>query len=278
MLSSEVRRDVQAALEASGFRIRRMTALSGHAQHKRGRWALRVELTDGVTVKARRLESASAAKRSFELRAGLEKAFAPAICWHDTVLLEEWIDGAPLDAAAERERLEEAGALLGRLHSAPHPGVHCIGVRPWREEATETLRRIRDEAKLRTREIAVLESLLDESDPGMAPSALVHRDFCAENLLIDSAGRLRVIDNEWIEVGPIGFDLSRTRGRWPLADRSWSLFWRGYRSEGLGDPGAGSFWETVVALRTAAIRWHAPDSLSEPLDRLRVLASGKNPP
>ena len=37
---------------------------------------------------------------------------------------------------------------------------------------------------------------LDRLDPGSAPAALIHRDFCAENMLIDREGRLRVIDND----------------------------------------------------------------------------------
>ena len=55
-----------------------------------------------------------------------------------------------------------------------------------------------------------------------APVAVIHRDFCAENLVIDRRGRVHAIDNETLRVGPCDLDLARTWYRWPMDHASWS--------------------------------------------------------
>ncbi len=251
-----------------------MTVLSGPSLRKRGRCALRIELRDGRVIKARRLESAKAARDLFEIRSGLETAFAPAIGWHDAVVVEEWVEGTPLERVATEFRIEEAGALLGRLHAAPQSGPDVVPTARWLEEAIEQLHVVRLESKLRTEEVASLEGMLRDGDPGLAPNGIVHKDFCPENMIVDAAGQIRVIDNEWMEMGPIGFDLSRTRGRWPMSAFEWEGFLDGYGSE-VRDPIASQkFWWIVTALFTSRIRWNeSVEHLSEPLGWLRTISA-----
>lgn len=279
MLLSEIRNEIDAALAALGLRRERAVVISGSPGYKRGRWALRVELADGTWVKTRRLESPEAAKESYELRARLDDAFAPAIGCHGRVLVEAWIRGERLDADDERARLGEAGELLARLHDAPHSHGTAFDLERWRADSAVTLAKLRAAERLAPADVRALERLLAEHDPGDIAAAVVHNDFCAENLLVDEAGRLRVIDNEWIDVGAVGFDLSRTRTRWPAANREWLRFRDAYRAARTTDGAeafAGEpFWRIVVALATARIRWHSNADLAEPVAWLRALAAGE---
>jgi Ser/Thr protein kinase RdoA (MazF antagonist) len=274
MTSPAITREIEEALNREGLRPRRSVLISPPDDQKRGRCVYRVELEDGRTIKARRLESAEAASRLFELRADLEGAFAPASAQHGRVLLETWIDGVPLTELDSEARAEDAGALLGRLHSievaATPPTVSTL---EWRERATTELEILGEAGKLGLREVAKLDAELHRWDPGTARLACVHRDFCAENMMLDASGHLHVIDNEWLTIDPAGFDLGRTFTRWPMSEGAWERFLRAYRSTARIDPGPLSFWKIVVALWTVRIRLHqTPKRLAGPLVLLRRFA------
>jgi Ser/Thr protein kinase RdoA (MazF antagonist) len=273
MLASDP--DVQAALDRHDLRARCTILISPPDVRKLGRCMYRVDLADGGTIKVRRLESADAAHRLLALRAEVETAFAPAIATHGAVLLEAWIAGAPLadrDAAAHAA---EAGALLGRLHARPAadpPATVATG--PWRERATTELATLAAAGKLAPATVATLVAALSRADPERASTTIVHQDFCAENMLIDARGRLRVIDNEWFTIGPPGLDLGRTFTRWPMAEETWRRFHAAYCSAMPADPGALTFWTITTAATSACIRLQkSAERLQIPLALLRRVAA-----
>lgn len=274
MTSTAITREIEEAFDREGLRPHRSVLISPPDEQKRGRCVYRVELEDGHTIKARRLESVGAASRLFELRAGLEPAFAPATARHGRVLLEAWIEGVPLNQLDSEARAEDAGALLGRLHSIEVATTPLtVSTLEWRERAKAQLQILGEGGKLGLREVARLDAELQRWDPGSARLARVHRDFCAENMLIDERGHLRVIDNEWFTIDPAGFDLGRTFTRWPMSEGAWARFLRAYRSTARVDPGPLSFWKLVVALWTLRIRLHQPpEHLARPLGLLRRFA------
>ncbi|MGH7898278.1 MAG: phosphotransferase family protein [Candidatus Binatia bacterium] len=227
----------------------RAALLSPLGVNKGRRCAYRVEDSAGRVLKAREFESADEARRVFELRAGLEDAFAPALARHGAVLLEEWIEGEPL---AERDFgtwAEPAGALLGRLHARPlgpdQPAT--LSTERWIAGAEADLELLGAAGKLAAREVGRLRDEIRRRDPGSSPTALVHTDFSAGNMLIDGEGRLRIIDNEGLAVRPPGLDLGRTFHLWPMPAATWQRFRRGYRSVA-SDPGASGFWRIVATL------------------------------
>jgi thiamine kinase-like enzyme len=121
----------------------------------------------------------------------------------------------------------------------------------------------------------LLEAELARGDPGSARTALVHLDFCPENLVIDPAGSLHLIDNEWLCLDAAGVDLGRSWSRWPLPDAAWQRFLHGYARTGPEAPAALRFWLIAMAARSASIRLAGPEEgLALPLARLRALASG----
>jgi Ser/Thr protein kinase RdoA (MazF antagonist) len=247
--------DVRAALVRHGFAPCRAALLSPLGERKGRRCAYRVETEDGRVVKARLFESPEEARRVLALRAGLERAFAPALARDGAVVLEEWIDGAPLRERDWEAWVEPAGALLGRLHAHPLPpdAPAASPTRPWIESATSDLEMLGAAGRLACAEAGRLRAAIRERDPGTSRTALAHLDFCADNMVIDVHGRLRVIDNEMLAVRPPGFDLARTFHLWPMAPDTWARFRRGYRSAAPAEPEAAAFWRLVAALQGARI-------------------------
>jgi hypothetical protein len=132
-------------------------------------------------------------------------AFVYPIARSSRVLVEPWIEGAALGPREAEVRAEEAGALMGCLHAIPLPGAPArIDTRAWCGLASEALGRLGSARTLAAPEVANLRALLSQDDPGSGCAALVHRDYCPENLLADRLGRLRVIDNEWFKIDAPG--------------------------------------------------------------------------
>lgn len=272
--------EIEAALREHGMGRCRLLPLSRFQGTKRGRYTFRAESEDGSRVKARHLATAEAARELERLRRGLEPAFAPVLARHGAVLLEQWVEGRRFATDDAEARAEEAGALLGRLHLRPlevaaPPEQSTAG---YLTTAEADLGQLREAERLSGDEADLLLSALKRLDPGTFRSVLVHRDFCAENFLIDSAGRLAVIDNEWFEVGAAGFDLGRTFHRWPMPEATWRRFLSGYGSAG-AEPEPLDFWMIASTVFGARVYLRlSPDEVPPLLELLRALIEGRRLP
>jgi hypothetical protein len=271
--------DVRRRLGSPPLAVRCVSTL--HASGS-PRAAYRVGLADGRAFKVRRLAEPGRAR---DLVAGLadlaEPRLAAALLEHDGVLVEEWVEGEPLAADAGRERLAEAGDLLGSLHARRTWLGAPLGVPASTEAERRTLEgQLADLVRagaLGGPAARRLRSAAAASDPGRAATGLVHRDFCAENLVVDRAGRLRVVDNEWLGVGPLDLDLAVVENRWPTDAAGRAAFLAGYARH--RDPAAAgeasAFWRIRAATRSA---WWRAVELARPaeaaLARLEALAGG----
>ena len=95
---------------------------------------------------------------------------------------------------------------------------------------------------------------------------------------MDAAGKLYLIDNEWLGVDAAGVDLGRSWSRWPLPDAAWQVFLIGYASTAPEPPAALRFWQIAMAARGASLRLEGPaEALALPLARLGELAAGRAP-
>jgi Ser/Thr protein kinase RdoA (MazF antagonist) len=224
----------------------------------------------------RLFESAEEAGALAALRARVRLGFLPPIELRGPLLLEPWIEGESLSLAQAEARADELGGLLGRLHAArPADAPARISTRERRERAHADLLQLAAAGVLATDVGAALSDDLASRDPGDARAVLVHFDFCPENLLVDPAGQLHVIDNEWLSVDAAGVDLGRTWSRWPLPEAAWRRFLRGYTSAAPAEPAALRFWLIAMAARGASLRLGRPaDDLALPLARLHELAAG----
>jgi len=272
--------EIEDAVAHHGLRPRRILLVSPLLERKGRRLAYRVDNEDGQTFKLRQFESADVARSIVELRAGLEEAFAPALARYGSVVVEEWVDGVMLTDLDADEWAAEAGALLGRLHaqrlSSDAPST--VSTRKWRDGAESDLEMLGTADQLAPDEVARLGVQLRQGDPLDTPATLIHLDFCAENLLIDLRGRLRVIDNEQLAIEPAGLDLGRTFHRWPMPGSTWTRFRRGYLSSAPGEPGATGFWRIVAALVGARVFFQrdSPARLEASLALLRCFAKGES--
>jgi aminoglycoside phosphotransferase (APT) family kinase protein len=276
-MNAQLDAEILAALDELGHRIRGWQRISTIRAVETGRSVFRLDLESGEILKARRLEDARIARELFELRRELPQGFAPALHCRGRVLLEAWIDGEVLSTSQPTAaQLREAGALLASLHtvrsalgvSLPAPRSTVIE----RQAADESARQLRAGERLSASEIDRIGAALARLDPQRALAGLVHTDFCGENMVIDAAGRLRVIDNERMGVGPLGLDFARTWYRWMLPPPAWEAFRASYRAcmphdEPLRDF---AFWALVATLNSAALFSRIDSARAElPIECLR---------
>jgi Ser/Thr protein kinase RdoA (MazF antagonist) len=292
--------EARSLLAEQGLACARIEPLAPPGSGRRaGRWCLRVTTEDGRTWKLRRLESAAEAARLAALRGRVDAPFLPAMTQMAVgaaFLAEPWIEGEPLSPAQAEARAEELGALLGRLHAAS-PGAAAAPGAPADAAAADAAARAAsaeraERARADLAELARsgrlpggeagarrLRELLDAAAPAAvaaARSVLVHRDFCPENIVLDRAGRLHVVDHEWLGLDAAGVDLGRTWSRWDATDDAWQRFLRGYaatapraRDGAAGAPPGLRFWLVAMAARGARVN----PRRELPLRRLRELAA-----
>ena len=271
--------EIAAALDEFGFRVRRWRRISTIRAAETGRSVFRIDLEDGAILKARRLENATTARELFELRQEAPPGFAPALYCRDAVLLEAWIDGEALTpGSATAEHLTEAAVLLATLHSAPsargRPLPAPQSTASERESAEAARRHLAAEGRFSRAESDRVAAELARLDPGHAVVGVVHTDFCGDNMVIDSAGRLHVIDNERMGIGPLGLDVARTWYRWMLPRAAWETFRESYRFRMPHDDALPNFafWALVATLKSAALFSRLdPVRTRPPLEVLRKL-------
>lgn len=246
---------------------------------KRGRSAWRLELADGRILKVRRFANTDDARLNQQIRnrvdAALEPLFGAVVARFGALLFEAWIDGKVVLGDEEEVRAHEAGALLARLHGLPlTEEEQRQGTFDWADETVRGLATIEHAGALSKSETGHLMETVRDHDPGIALRVMTHRDYCAQNLVVDRSGRLCAIDNEWLTPDAAGFDLGRTRSRWPLSPAGWQRFLAGYRANAPRDPGPLAFWEIVGGVWSTQLRLDAGKALlAIPLERLRRLCT-----
>ena len=254
--------EVEAAIGAEGMTGAEVELISPLGERKGRRLAYRVRSEDR-TVKFRVLDSSEVAEELQRLSSGLDAAFVPVTATHGRVTVEPWIEGAPLDGDASSE-VERAARILGRLHAGtarPSPPAESR----WLHEANRDTACLVDAGIVDAETEASVRLRLAELAGRAAPTCVMHRDFCAENLIVDRDGELRVIDNEWLAVGPPAYDLGRTLHRWPLDEETWSRFLAAY-VDVAGEPGDQELWVLVAALMGARVaHQRAPEQLERAL-------------
>jgi thiamine kinase-like enzyme len=279
-MSDSLDLDVAVAIDRAGFRVKAFRRISTTHSPGTRRSVYRIDLESGHTIKARRVEDEETARRLFETRRVLPDAFTPAFACYGTVLFEDWIHGKELGSTPPSDaHLVEAGSLLASLHAtscvAGHPVHEMRGTAAWRHETDENLRVVLVAGEVDEQDVLLIRTALERRDPRQAIVGLVHTDFCGDNMVIDQAGRLRVVDNERVGIDALGYDLARAWYRWALPCLAWERFLAAYAAripltepiETLG------FWSIVALVQSAALRVRQDRARAHvPLDRLRGMA------
>lgn len=236
----------EQALESLDMRALRHTLLTTLPTPRLARCAFRVELSDGRTVKVRRLLLESRVDEVYAIRQQLSRQFAPILHRVGPVLIEEWVEGQSLgeDSSAY---LGAAAALLRTLHQ--QQSVQAGDCAVYLQELEAGLSLLETSQELSHRQTSALRELALASAPERVGETLIHTDFCADNLILTAGQELVVIDNEALRLGPVEFDLARVLYRWPMGEESWKLFLDHY---GAADPSP--FWHVLARTRGAVAR------------------------
>jgi Ser/Thr protein kinase RdoA (MazF antagonist) len=280
-MSQVLEPEIAIALDRAGLRALDFHEISQMPTAQPRRSVYRIDLEPEHTIKARLLPDAETARRLFEICRELPDAFAPAFGCYGAVLLEEWIDGEGLgDTLPSDAHLVEVGSLLARLHATPIVAgrrVHDLrSTAAWRERTEAGLRQVLAAGELDKPDVLRIQRALERLDPGQAVFGLAHTDLCGENMVVDRAGRLRVIDNERVGIDALGFDVARTWYRWALPASAWERLRSTYAAQApFAEPlETFDFWSVVTIVHSAALRLQKDRTRAHvPLDRLRRVAA-----
>jgi Phosphotransferase enzyme family len=237
------------------------------------RLTFRLHFQNGVVLKGRQLTSPRHAAYFDRLVVNLgQDAFSRVIASQREALLEEWVAGESVcDVADNPALIRRCGQWLGRLHT-------CVATSPPRPttSSTDQIRLAEDIEQLQSSsagsllDVTALHSQLLREMPRKVQRGVIHKDFCAENLIIRANGAICCIDNLTITRGPYDLDLARTWYRWPLSPADWQTFLDGYaefRSPAQFQQNF-SYWSTRVVLASVAFRLKYQMVDSEPAIKL----------
>ncbi|MFM8409062.1 MAG: phosphotransferase family protein, partial [Alphaproteobacteria bacterium] len=205
------------------------------------------------------------------LRAGLDPAFAAVLGRARAVVLEEWVDGRPVDAFEAQATLAWAASLLAGLHARAIPAGEDqeVDASPWLDGACTDVSRLENAGLLPKSLADRARGALSDLAPVRARTAIAHLDLAMENLVVHRAAGPRVIDNEMFAVRPPGFDLARSFHLWPMSEEDWRGFLRVYLSAGGHPDEAADFWRLVaLALGTRIFFERATDRRDDAVRRL----------
>lgn len=268
--------DLAALVTTVGARLVRTTLITGLPSATLRRATFRLEFADGRVLKGRWFDTPADAERVEILTRALGLRSLPRV-WarQGAALLEDWIGGVPLDSVVPSlPRFRQAGALLGAIHGAATP-PSAPGTLPSAVEAPPSVE-ARRAATVRgidglTRLQLVpgpaahrLQTLVDAHAPGDRDAdrlerGIVHRDFCAENIILAPDGQLWVVDNGTLTIDAYDFDLGRTWYRWPMTREQWRVFAHGYRRHRDTERFVAHFpfWAIAVLVEAALFRHQA---------------------
>lgn len=241
----------------------------------------RVQLPGGAEAKVRLLRTSEQVERflAFRRALGAQPGLTDVLHVHGRALLEEWVPGPTLAETKPTDaQLAGAARLLATLHRAPRPA----NVTPTWSAETElpslmhALRYLAEAGALSDGERGALAAMLAPLEGASRTMALVHGDFCGENLVSHATRGVVSIDHEWLDVGPAEFDLGRTLQRWPLSPAARQRFVACYA--GAGGPAVLDdvpLWEFAAEILSAMIRVrHGRPEAHVPLDALRRRLAG----
>ena len=241
--------------------------------------SFRLRLANGRTVKGRRVETPDQAQRIAELLPRLgSRHFPRVLARHGCALLETWIPGTALARVAVGARVyRRCGRILGSIHITRPPDRMVT----WPRSVVHLL-------ATAERQLAQLEGLgalspasarralrhLRDAVPDDITVGIIHRDFCAENIVLTPTRSLHVVDNETIRIDAPEWDLARTWYRWPMTPPQREAFLTGYRSR--RDPTSFvrhfPFWSIAALVDTALFRLRArTPAAALPVRRLAAL-------
>lgn len=226
--------ELKVLLRPLGGEVIHAEELTRFVSRRQRKAVFKLELADGRLLKARRFKTAQEVVLVAALAPLLEaRYYSRVLAGSGTTTLEEWKPGSVLAADAVAPlQARKAGELLGRLHTTTGlPGPETapvLSVAAHVELMQAHLAALVGQGVLASSAAARILELAHRTRPSRFEAGLIHGDFCIDNMVLDSAGELVLIDNESMCVGPLDFDIARTWCRWPMTDATRAAFTAGY--------------------------------------------------
>ena len=274
--------DLLSLIEGRGGVLDSFEDLTRLKRNDSSRASFRLNLADGRVFKGRQFDTVEKQAAVTSLLAILvDFPFSPIIASRGIATLEGWIDGSPLVLEDIRNEQLAAGAnILGRLHCVRDypvepqliPKPQTVSLDPIERE----LGNLVDEGLLRGDAIIPLLKIAEDSKPTELESGLIHTDFHPGNMVAGVDGKLHIVDNERINIGPLDFDLARSWSRWPMNDSQREIFRNAYEEYRCLDTFIAheKFWAVLSLVRTAYIHARYKKVNQMALDQLhRLLVS-----
>jgi hypothetical protein len=192
--------------------------------------------------------------------------------------LEDWIEGESIRDTADETVVMESGKLLGCIHQTPPPdsapGYVHSSIQEYEVNLTDGLDQLKTLEYIDLPFARQVQNAAMEARPNTTEVGLIHRDFCADNLIL-SNNMVCSIDNTTFAIGPFELDLARTWYRWRMKTEHWNVFLRGYshhRDSSLFCQHE-TFWKACVLVRATLMRIRSGlvDRAMIPLSRLHEL-------
>lgn len=281
--SAELGRDLGTLIQEVETPLIAATLISRFPPIHTGRASFRLQFSGPRLLKGLRCELPTGPARIEALLALLPAEHFPRlVARRGEALLIDWMPGAALRPRdCTTALLRQCGHLQAAIHLLPIPEHAPVPLSrrsaDWEQWLAEHLRQLVSAQALTSREARSVMRLAQRHAPASTHLVVCHGDFCAENIVKDSAGRFYVVDNETVAVDACEYDLARTWYRWPMTNPQRAAYLEGY---GQG-PSMSSFhahivhFAVVVLAESAAyrLRVHAPTA-RVPLRRLHSVLSG----
>ena len=240
-------------------------------------YTFRVTFPDGARMKARRFPLGFDCET---LRRTLDRLPADRVARiranNSRATLEDWVEGPTLDTLpCSKDLLIASGRFLADIHRAVPTELADREVLDQYATALETsLRSLRQGGLLDPSLARHGQAFVWRNAPKRWEQGLTHRDFCGANL-VQHAGKIVAIDNVTIKISALDEDLARTWCRWPLGERDWRSFLRGYSETRDLESYLSHerFWRATTLIHSAAVRLRVagPAEAISPISMLREL-------
>lgn len=274
--------DLSLLLQSYGGEVVHAEELTRFVSRRQRKAVFKLELVDGQVLKARRFKTEGEVALAATLTSLLDgRHYSRVLAGLGTTTLEEWMPGSPLSPEGVTLRqARKAGELLGRLHTTTGlPGPETAPVLPLATHVAlmrEQLLGLAGQGVLASSEVEQISGLLERARPCSFEVGLIHGDFCVDNMVVDRAGELALIDNESLCVGPLDFDIARAWCRWPMTDAVRDAFVAGYSEfrELCSFAAHRQFWALRALLRSVHVHLKHEQPCQPAVAALQRLASG----
>ncbi len=193
-----------------------------------------VRWSHGLRRKARLARSPREAHALDQFARALDPVSLPRVTAREgAALMFEWIDGRTLTPDLwSPARLRRCGALQATLHTSPVPAgfprAADLFADGWQEQVARHLDDLaRQGAIPRPAARVTLKMTLDHA-PTHAARGCAYRTFGPEQLIVNSADQVFLVDGDGITEDHLDLDLARTLQAWPLATQQREAFLEGY--------------------------------------------------